>query len=106
MMPSDKTLRWSAFGFGIFFALVVILGYIPQLNQGMDHVSMQRMGEHKMLGLYMIGAADDVTHGLTAVILLTRRSPFRGSLSSRVDSVWMVLRYGRKYLSGDGIYPE
>lgn len=69
-MPYDTTLRWSAFGFGIFFALVVALGYIPSLNEGMDHVSMQNMGEHKMLGLYMIGAADDVTHGLSALFLL------------------------------------
>jgi hypothetical protein len=69
-MSYDRTLRWSAFGFGIFFALVVALGYIPGLNQGMDHVSMQASGEHKMLGLYMIGAADDVTHGLTALAFL------------------------------------
>jgi hypothetical protein len=69
-MSYDKTLRWGAFGFGIFFALVVALGYIPQLNEGMEHVAMQGSGEHKMLGLYMIGVADDVTHGLTAVLLL------------------------------------
>jgi hypothetical protein len=69
-MPSDKTLRWSAFGFGVFFAAVVILGYIPSLNEGMDHVSMQNMGEHKMMGLYMIGTADDVTHGLSALFFL------------------------------------
>ena len=69
-MPSDKTLRWSAFGFGLFFAVVVILGYIPSLNAGMDHVSMQASGEHMMMGLYMIGPADDVTHGLSALLFL------------------------------------
>jgi hypothetical protein len=69
-MTSDRTLRWSAFGFAIFFALVVALGYIPQFNGGMSHVQMSQMGEHSMLGLYMIGAADDVTHGLTALLLL------------------------------------
>ena len=69
-MTSDRTLRWSAFGFAIFFVLVVALGYIPQFNGGMSHVEMAQMGEHSMLGLYMIGAADDVTHGLTALVLL------------------------------------
>jgi hypothetical protein len=69
-MTSNRTLRWSAFGFAIFFALVVALGYIPQFNGGMSHVEMSQAGEHSMLGLYMIGAADDVTHGLTALVLL------------------------------------
>ncbi len=69
-MASDRTLRWSAFGFSVFFALVVALGYIPSLNGSEGHVAMSAMGEHKMLGLYMIGAADDVTHGLTAAVLL------------------------------------
>jgi hypothetical protein len=69
-MTSDRTLRWSAFGFAVFFALVVALGYIPKFNGGMSHVEMSQMGEHSMLGLYMIGAADDVTHGLTALVLL------------------------------------
>lgn len=69
-MPSDRTLRWSAFAFAIFFGLVVALGYIPQFNQGMSHVDMAHAGEHSMFGRYMIGAADDVTHGLTALVLL------------------------------------
>lgn len=69
-MTSDRTLRWSAFGFALFFALVVTLGYIPSLNGGMSHVDMASMGEHSMMGLYMIGPADDVTHGLTALLLL------------------------------------
>lgn len=63
-------MRWSAFGFAIFFVLVVALGYIPQFNGGMTHVEMSNAGEHSMLGLYMIGAADDVTHGLSALLLL------------------------------------
>ena len=69
-MPSDRTLRWSAFGFAVFFALVVALGYIPMANAGAEHVEMTGMGEHKMFGLYMIGAADDVTHGLSALLFL------------------------------------
>jgi hypothetical protein len=67
---SPTVLRGAAFGFALFFALVVILGYIPALNGGMDHVAMSASGEHMMMGLYMIGPADDVTHGLTAVVFL------------------------------------
>jgi hypothetical protein len=69
-MTSDRALRWGAFGFAVFFVLVVVLGYIPQFNGGMTHVEMSNAGEHSMLGLYMIGAADDVTHGLSALLLL------------------------------------
>jgi hypothetical protein len=60
-------LRGAASGFALVFALVVTLGYIPALNGGMDHIAMSASGEHMMMGLYMIGPADDVTHGLTAV---------------------------------------
>lgn len=69
-MTSDKVLRWSAFAFFLLFAAVVILGYIPALNGGGDHVAMSSTGEHQMMGLYMIGTADDVTHGLTAAAFL------------------------------------
>jgi hypothetical protein len=97
-MPYDKTLRWSAFGFGIFFALVVALGYIPQLNEGMDHVSMQGSGEHQMLGLYMIGVADDVTHGLTALIFLL------AAATSAAAARLALLAFGWYYAVDAGIY--
>ena len=69
-MTSDRTLRLSAACFFVLFAAVVALGYIPALNGGQGHVAMSASGEHMMMGLYMIGAADDVTHGLTAVVFL------------------------------------
>lgn len=69
-MTSDRTLRWSAFAFALLFAVVIGLGYLPAANAGHEHVSMSSQGEHSMFGLYMIGAADDVTHGLTALLLL------------------------------------
>lgn len=69
-MTSDRTLRVSAFGFAGLFVLVVGLGYLPAANGGMSHVEMSQAGEHSMFGLYMIGAADDVTHGLTALLFL------------------------------------
>ena len=97
-MSYDRALRWSAFGFGIFFALVVALGFIPALNQGMDHVSMQASGEHQMMGLYMIGAADDVTHGMTAVLFLL------AALMSAKASRLALLAFGWYYAIDASIY--
>jgi hypothetical protein len=97
-MPSDRALRWSAFGFGIFFALVVVLGYIPSLNGGAGHVAMSASGEHQMMGLYMIGAADDVTHGLSAVLLVA------ASLSSARASRLGLLVFGCYYAVDAAIY--
>jgi len=97
-MTSDKTLRWSAFGFAVFFVLVVALGYIPQFNGGMSHVEMSQAGEHSMLGLYMIGAADDVTHGLTALVLLA------ASLSSARASRLALTAFGWYYAFDAAIY--
>ena len=97
-MPYDRTLRWSAFGFGLFFTLVVILGYIPALNQGHEHVSMQGSGEHQMMGLYMIGPADDVTHGLTALVFLL------AAASSAAASRLALLAFGWYYAIDASIY--
>jgi hypothetical protein len=97
-MPSDRTLRWSAFGFGILFALVVVLGYIPSLNGGAGHVAMTANGEHQMLGLYMIGTADDVTHGLSAVLLLAA-----ALMSARASRIALLV-FGCYYAVDAAIY--
>ena len=97
-MASAKTLRWSAFGFAVFFALVVALGYIPQFNGGMSHVEMSQAGEHSMLGLYMIGAADDVTHGLSALVLLV------AALNSARASRLALTAFGWYYAFDAAIY--
>jgi hypothetical protein len=97
-MPSDRALRWSAFGFGLLFALVVVLGYIPSLNGGAGHVAMTANGEHQMLGLYMIGTADDVTHGLSAVLLLG------AALTSARASRIALLVFGCYYAVDAAIY--
>lgn len=97
-MSSDRALRWSAFGFGVFFALVVALGYIPALNSDTGHVAMTETGEHKMLGLYMIGTADDVTHGLTALVLLV------AALVSARASRLGLLAFGWYYAVDAAIY--
>jgi hypothetical protein len=72
-MPSDKTIRLSAFVFAVFFAGVVVLGYIPGLNAAhVHHPGMAPMapGEHMLLGRYAISLLDDVTHGLSALVFL------------------------------------
>src|SRR5258707_14940510 len=97
-MPSDRALRWSAFGFGIFFALVVVMGYSPSLNGGAGHVAMGASGEHQMMGLYMIGAADDVTHGLSAVFLIA------AALTSARASRLGLLVFGCYYAVDAAIY--
>jgi hypothetical protein len=69
-MPSDRTIRWSAFGFAVLFGLVVVLGYIPGLNAPIHHHHAGAdPGEHMLLGQYTISLLDDVTHGLTALLL-------------------------------------
>ena len=72
-MPSEKTVRVGAFVFALFFCVVVVLGYMPGLN-GQPHVHHAGMqmepGEHMLLGLYRISILDDVTHGLSAILLL------------------------------------
>jgi hypothetical protein len=97
-MPSDRALRWSAFAFGILFALVVAAGYIPSLNGGAGHVAMTATGEHQMLGLYMIGTADDVTHGLSAVLLIV------AALVSARASRLALLVFGCYYAVDAAIY--
>jgi hypothetical protein len=72
-MPSERIVRVGAFVFSIFFAVVVALGYIPGLN-AQPHVHNPGMamepGSHTLLGLYTISLLDDVTHGLSAILLL------------------------------------
>ena len=72
-MPSDKTVRVGAFVFALFFAFVVVLGYMPGIN-GQPHVHHAGMpmepGEHMLMGLYRISLLDDVTHGLSAILFL------------------------------------
>jgi hypothetical protein len=95
---SPTTLRAAAFGFALLFALVVALGFIPSLNGGMDHVAMSASGEHMMMGLYMIGPADDVTHGLTAVMFLA------AALASAGLSRLALTAFGWYYATDAAIY--
>ena len=72
-MPSDKIVRVSAFVYALFFAVVVILGYIPGLNAAHVHhpgAMPMEAGEHMLFGRYTISLLDDVTHGLSAILFL------------------------------------
>jgi hypothetical protein len=84
-MPSDKTIRVSAFVFAVFFAVVVILGYIPGLNARHVHnpgMAPMQPGEHMLLGRYTISLLDDVTHGISAVLFLV--AAFTSAKNSRL----------------------
>ena len=84
-MPSEKTVRVGAFVFAVFFFFVVALGYMPGLN-GQPHVHHAGMqmepGEHMLLGLYRISILDDVTHSLSAILLLV--AALRSARASRL----------------------
>ena len=71
-MPSDRTVRVAAVVYAVFFAVVVILGYIPGLNAEHVHQAGMTMApdEHMLLGRYRISVLDDVTHGLSAILFL------------------------------------
>ena len=69
-MPSDRLVRWSAFAFAILFGVVVALGYIPGLNGPVHQHHAMAEGEHLLMGRYAISLIDDVTHGVTALVLL------------------------------------
>ena len=69
-MPSDRFVRWSAFAFAILFGVVVALGYIPSINAPVHEHHDLAPGEHLLLGRYAISLIDDVTHGVTALVLL------------------------------------
>ncbi len=99
-MPSDKTVRVSAFVFALFFAAVVILGYIPGLNAKHVHnpgMTMQP-GEHLLLGRYAISLLDDVTHGISAIAFLI------AALTSANSSRLALTAFGWYYAYDATIY--
>ena len=90
----------SAFVFALFFAAVVILGYIPGLNAKHVHnpgMSMQP-GEHLLLGRYAISLLDDVTHGISAIAFLL------AALTSAKNSRLALTAFGWYYAYDATIY--
>lgn len=98
-MLSERTIKFSAFGFGLFFGLVVALGYIPGLNAPLhEHHAMTDPGEHMLLGQYRISLLDDVTHGLSALLLIA------ASLHSARFSRLALTAFGWYYAADAVIY--
>jgi len=97
-MPSDRVIRISAFIFALFFAFVVVLGYIPGLNAPLHHHHGGDPGEHMLLGQYTISLIDDVTHGLSALLLLA------ASLYSARMSRLALTAFGWYYAADAVIY--
>ena len=99
-MTSDRALRVSAFGFALFFTLVVVLGYIPGLNAAahQHHAAGSDPTEHMLLGRYVISLLDDVTHGMTAILLAV------ASLHSARMSRLALTAFGWYYCTDAVIY--
>jgi hypothetical protein len=97
-MASDRGVRLSAFGFALFFGLVVVLGYIPGLNAPLHQHKGAESGEHLLLGQYRISLLDDVTHGITAILLLV------ASLHSARMSRLALIAFGWYYAVDATIY--
>jgi hypothetical protein len=100
-MPSDKTVRVSAFVFALFFTAVVILGYIPGLNAAHVHhpgAAPMAPGEHMRLGRSTISLLDDVTHGLSGLLFLV------ASLHSARFSRLVLTAFGWYYAYDATIY--
>ena len=77
-------IRIMAFGFAVFFTLVVVSGYIPQLI-------VHDGGERLMLGLFELSVIDDVTHGVTALAALV------AGLHSRKLAILFFTAFGYYY---------
>jgi len=99
VVPSDRAVRLGTFGFAILFGLVVVLGYIPGFNAPMhQHHAGGDPGEHMLLGRYAISLLDDVTHGLTALLL------FGAALHSARASRIALAVFGSYYAVDAAIY--
>lgn len=76
-MASNRTLSWWALGFAVTAALVVALGWFPAFVTA-THTTPQGVVERELFGLFMMSTLDDITHGLTALVLFAaaiKRSP-------------------------------
>lgn len=78
-------VRKLTFVFGLFGAVVVAMGYVPQF------ITEQHGQERVMFGLFMISLLDDVTHGLTAI------AGIAASLHSRQASLLFLTAFGWYY---------
>jgi hypothetical protein len=82
-------VRKLAFGFAIVFVIVVAMGWVPQFIT--DTHPTPQGPERTMFGLFMISLFDDITHGVTALVLLA------ASLHSRKASLIGLTAFGWYY---------
>jgi hypothetical protein len=76
-----------------------MLGYLPGLNAPVHHHHAGAdPGEHLLLGVYTISLLDDVTHSLTALLLLI------ASLLSARASRFVLTIFGSYYAVDAAIY--
>jgi hypothetical protein len=82
-------VRKLAFVFAIVFVIVVVMGWMPQCVTAMQ---MTPDGpERTMFGLFKMSMLDDVTHGLSALLLLA------ASIRSRQASLLALTAFGWYY---------
>ena len=61
-------VRKLALGFGLVFVVVVALGWMPQCISA-THMTPDGI-ERTMFGLFALTMLDDITHGVTALVLI------------------------------------
>jgi Domain of unknown function (DUF4383) len=82
-------VRKLAVGFAILFGFVVASGWMPQTTTSMH---MTPDGPERMMwGLFAMSKLDDVTHGVTALVLLI------GALHSRKGATLAFTAFGWYY---------
>jgi hypothetical protein len=82
-------VRKLAIGFAILFGLVVASGWMPQTTTSV-HVTADGP-ERMMWGLFAMSKVDDVTHGVTALMLIV------GALHSRKGATLAFTAFGWYY---------
>jgi hypothetical protein len=78
-------VRKLTFAFAIGFALVVVVGYIPQF------IRVEPDGQRLLFGLFQLSLIDDVTHGVSAIAALL------ASLTSRKACLLFLTAFGWYY---------
>lgn len=82
-------VRKLAFGFGVVFMIVIGLGWMPQCITAMH---MTPSGpERTMFDLFVLSMLDDITHGVTAIVLVA------AALHSRRAAVLAFTAFGWYY---------
>ena len=82
-------VRKLAFGFGVVFMIVIGLGWMPQCITAMH---MTPSGpERTMFDLFVLSMLDDITHGVTALVLVA------AALHSRKAAVLAFTAFGWYY---------